>query len=437
MANTPVRITSAVPAASIAAGKYSTTSAPERVQVAPLVDHPLVIALDAMGGDNVDKVPADVLGGAAITAERYPNARFLAFGDAASVKKSIDGNRILEGRVDIRPTKTVISNDAKPSSALRNGRSSSTWAAVEAVRDGEAAGVVSASNTGALMLISKSLLKTLPRIDRPAICSVFPTLRAEIVMLDLGATIKYNENNLFQFAVMGAAFATAVLGRKRPTVGLLNVGTEGSRATTRVREAAARLRQAADLPFEFRGFIEGQRHPGRRGGRGGDGRASPATSPSRRPRVLRVCTAPPSGRDSGAQSQAWPGTSLPGAPWPRSTSGSTPAFTTVPSSSASTVLWLRVTAIRTLSPSPTPLRSPSIWSSTGSRRYPSGLRGAVASRYGGLVSPSGARFAGVGACLPERVVGNDELAARVDTSDEWIRARTGIGQPPYRGRRRD
>ena len=214
-----------------------------------------------MGGDNVDKVPADVLGGAAITAERYPNARFLAFGDAASVKKSIDGNRILEGRVDIRPTKTVISNDAKPSSALRNGRSSSTWAAVEAVRDGEAAGVVSASNTGALMLISKSLLKTLPRIDRPAICSVFPTLRAEIVMLDLGATIKYNENNLFQFAVMGAAFATAVLGRKRPTVGLLNVGTEELKGNDAVREAAARLRQAADLPFEFRGFIEGNGIP--------------------------------------------------------------------------------------------------------------------------------------------------------------------------------
>ena len=211
-----------------------------------------------MGGDNA---PAVVLRGAAIAAERFPDARFLAFGNAASVGAGIDGRKVLEGRVEIRPTEAVVSNDAKPSSALRNGRGSSMWAAIEAVRDGQAAGVVSAGNTGALMAISKFLLRTPPGIDRPAICSMFPTLRAETAMLDLGANIECDAGNLFQFAVMGAAFATAVLGRHRPTVGLLNVGEEELKGNDAVREAAARLRQAADLPFEFRGFIEGNDIP--------------------------------------------------------------------------------------------------------------------------------------------------------------------------------
>ena len=122
--------------------------------------------------------------------------------------------------------------------------------------EGKAAVVVSAGNTGALMAMAKMVLKTLPGIDRPAIASFFPTLRGESVMLDLGANLECDADNLVQFAVMGAAFARSVLGLEQPTVGLLNVGSEEQKGHEAIREAAARLR-VLELPLRFDGFIEG------------------------------------------------------------------------------------------------------------------------------------------------------------------------------------
>ncbi len=214
---------------------------------------PIVIALDGMGGD---RAPDIVLRGAATAAERYPEARFVVHGQLARLEPALARSKAPEGRIELRAADKVISSDAKPSSALRGGRGASMWNAVEAVRDGEAAGVVSAGNTGALMAISKFLLRATAGVDRPAICSIMPTLRAEIAMLDLGANIECDEDNLFQFAVMGAAFAHAVLGR-RPTVGLLNVGEEELKGNAALRAAAARLRAAPDPAFAFHGFIEG------------------------------------------------------------------------------------------------------------------------------------------------------------------------------------
>src|SRR5690606_28936379 len=114
----------------------------------------------------------------------------------------------------------------------------------------------SAGNTGALMAMAKFVLKTLPGIDRPAIASIFPTLRGESVMLDLGANVECDAENLVQFAVMGDAFARCVLGLPHPTVGLLNVGSEEMKGHEALREAAARLR-APNSPVAFHGFIEG------------------------------------------------------------------------------------------------------------------------------------------------------------------------------------
>ena len=214
---------------------------------------PIVIALDGMGGD---RAPDVVLEGAAMAGDRYPNARFLIHGDPALLERGLAKYRRLRDRVEVHAAEKVIADDAKPSSALRGGAGSSMWNAVRKVRDGEAAGVVSAGQTGALMAVSKFLLRTPPGVGRPAICSILPTLRAEIAMLDLGANIECDGENLFQFAVMGAAFATAVLGR-RPTVGLVNVGQEELKGGTALRDAAARLRAVPDPGFDFRGFIEG------------------------------------------------------------------------------------------------------------------------------------------------------------------------------------
>jgi glycerol-3-phosphate acyltransferase PlsX len=128
--------------------------------------------------------------------------------------------------------------------------------AIDAVRDGHAAGVVSAGNTGALMAMAKFVLKTMPGIDRPAIASFFPTLRAESVMLDLGANLQCDANNLVEFAVMGNVFARTVLGVLEPTVGLLNVGSEDIKGHEALREAHAVLRDA-NMPGHFYGFVEG------------------------------------------------------------------------------------------------------------------------------------------------------------------------------------
>lgn len=213
----------------------------------------LTIALDAMGGDDA---PDIVIQGVKIAHIRFPNVKFLLFGDEARISPLLDGVPGMRDYATICHTEHAVSNDAKPSQVLRNGRKSSMWLAVDAVARGEAAGVVSAGNTGALMAVSKFVLRMLPGIDRPAIAGLFPTERGETVMLDLGANVECNANNLVEFAVMGELFARAVLGVERPTIGLLNVGAEDLKGHESVRTAAGILRNSK-LPISFHGFVEG------------------------------------------------------------------------------------------------------------------------------------------------------------------------------------
>lgn len=206
-----------------------------------------------MGGDHA---PRMVVAGAALALRDRPGLRFLLFGDEAQIAPLLRQREALRGACELRHTDEVVKSTAKPSQALRRGRSSSMRLAINAVAAGEAGGVVSAGNTGALMAMSKFVLKTMPGIDRPAISSFMPTTQGESVMLDLGANIVCDEYNLVQFAIMGAAFARTALGKEQPSVGLLNVGEEELKGNEAVKAAAAILRQA-DLPLAFRGFIEG------------------------------------------------------------------------------------------------------------------------------------------------------------------------------------
>jgi len=210
-----------------------------------------------MGGD---QAPDMVVEGAALARERSPNLRFLIFGDEAKLTPLLARHSDLAGASAIRHTAEFVSNTAKPTQALRSGRGSSMRLAIDAVRDGEAAGVVSAGNTGALMAMSKIVLRMLPGIDRPALLSFFPTTRGESVMLDLGANIDCDANNLVQFAVMGEVFARTVLGLEEPTVGLLNVGEEELKGNEAVKAAHGILKEAK-LPIQFHGFVEGDDIP--------------------------------------------------------------------------------------------------------------------------------------------------------------------------------
>ena len=210
------------------------------------------LAIDAMGGD---RAPEIVLRGLELAAERHPGARFLLVGDEPRLRPMLAGLRRAAGACTIRHAPEVIGNDLKPTAALRM-RGASMRVAVEAVAAGEAEGVVSAGNTGALLALAKIVVKTLPGIDRPAMAAIGPSARGDVVMLDLGANVACDARNLVEFAVMGDVFARAVLGLPSPSIGLLNVGAEELKGDDRVREAAEVLR-ASPLAPQFRGFVEG------------------------------------------------------------------------------------------------------------------------------------------------------------------------------------
>lgn len=217
----------------------------------------LTIALDAMGGD---RGPEMVLPGAQLARVRHPDLKFLIFGDESRIRPVLAKRKLLAECSQVRHTPDVVANDDKPSVALRQGRGSSMRLAINAVADGEADCVVSAGNTGALMAMAKFVLKSIQGIDRPAIASFFPTQRGESVMLDLGANVECDPENLVQFAIMGSIFARAVLGRAEPSVGVLNIGAEALKGNEVVKDAANRLREVP-LPGRFHGFVEGNDIP--------------------------------------------------------------------------------------------------------------------------------------------------------------------------------
>ncbi len=213
----------------------------------------LCIALDVMGGD---RAPDAVIKAALLALDKYPDTRFLLYGDERRIAPLLERHAGLKGCSEVHHTPDVISNDEKPSVALRKGRRSSMALGIMAVRDNKADALVSAGNTGALMAMSKILLKTLPGIDRPAITGVLPTKKDNCIMLDIGANVDCDANNLFQFAVMGDAFARVMLGLPSPRIRLLNIGTEEAKGNESVREAAEMLRTVGN-GLNFCGHIEG------------------------------------------------------------------------------------------------------------------------------------------------------------------------------------
>ena len=213
------------------------------------------IALDAMGGDIG---PAVVVPGADLSLARHPDTEFILYGDEAVVGPLVEQRPRLKAASRLMHTDVVVKMDAKPSQALRQGRwKSSMWLAIDAVKKGEADVAVSAGNTGALMAMAKFNLRMMPGIERPAIAALWPTMKGDSVVLDVGATIGADADHLVDLAVMGSAMARLLFDLARPTVGLLNIGVEEVKGQEEVREAGRVLREA-DLPFlEYVGFVEG------------------------------------------------------------------------------------------------------------------------------------------------------------------------------------
>jgi glycerol-3-phosphate acyltransferase PlsX len=213
------------------------------------------IALDAMGGDHG---PAIVVPGGEISLQRHPKTEFILFGDRVLLDPLLNAHPRMKEASQVVHTDVVVKMDDKPSQALRAGRwKSSMWLAIDAVKKGQADVAVSSGNTGALMAMAKFDLRTMAGIERPAIAALWPTLRGESIVLDVGASIGADAQHIVDMAVMGSAMARIVFDLDRPKVGLLNIGVEEVKGLEAVRDAGRILRDAGLPDFEYVGFVEG------------------------------------------------------------------------------------------------------------------------------------------------------------------------------------
>jgi glycerol-3-phosphate acyltransferase PlsX len=217
------------------------------------MSQPRTIALDAMGGDHG---PPVVVAGAAISLERFPSLSFVLFGSQSRIAVELEKFPALAAKSRVVHTDATVGMSDKPSQALRRGKGTSLWLAIEAVQKGETDVVVSAGNTGAFMAMSKLILRPMAGIERPAIAAIWPTVNAECIVLDVGANIGATARQLSDYAFMGAAMARALFHVERPSVALLNVGVEEIKGDEEVRQAHAWLKSTG-LPLDYRGFIEG------------------------------------------------------------------------------------------------------------------------------------------------------------------------------------
>lgn len=212
----------------------------------------ITLALDAMGGDHG---PDATVPAALYQLEKNRDLNIILVGRKDLLDQKLTGNKLAATeRLRIHAAAEIVEMHESPSLALRNKKESSMRIAIELVRDGAADACVSAGNTGALMAIARFVLKMLPGIDRPAICSIMPGISGNTHMLDLGANIDSRPEQLFQFAVMGAELTSAVFNKPNPTVALLNVGEEEIKGSESVKQAATLL---SNSHLNYVGFVEG------------------------------------------------------------------------------------------------------------------------------------------------------------------------------------
>ncbi|MBU1377886.1 MAG: phosphate acyltransferase PlsX [Alphaproteobacteria bacterium] len=214
----------------------------------------LVISIDAMGGDHG---PSVVIPACDIALKDLPpGTRLLLHGDETAIRAEMARHPALAARVEVRHAERVIAMDEKPAQALRRGKGTSMWHAVEAIREGQAGVTVSAGNTGALMAISKLILRMSADLDRPALVTSIPNATGVTTFLDVGANVDCDAARLVEFAIMGEAYHRAAHGVARPTVGLLNVGSEEMKGHEEVREAN-RILRLGTIDLDYKGFVEG------------------------------------------------------------------------------------------------------------------------------------------------------------------------------------
>ena len=221
-----------------------------------------ILSVDAMGGDHG---PSVVVAGLSNAASQHAELGFILHGDRTELLPLVAENKILTGRCVIRDAKGVVIMTDKPSQVIRTGKNTSMWSALESVRSGEASGCISCGNTGALMALGMIRLRKLPGVDRPAIAVLWPSRNPQgyNVMLDVGADIRADAEDLMQYAVMGACYARIGSNIDRPRIGLLNVGVEEHKGRAELHAAHKLIAGGTENGnYDFLGFVEGGDIPG-------------------------------------------------------------------------------------------------------------------------------------------------------------------------------
>jgi glycerol-3-phosphate acyltransferase PlsX len=211
------------------------------------------IAVDAMGGDNS---PNKIIDGIILNHNKNKNVFFKIFGDEKIIGDLI-GNKIKTDFYEIIHTTDVVKSTDSPLEGAKRGKNTSMWLAIESVKNKEADIVVSAGNTGALLVISKLNLKMIENIDKPALSALWPNKKGMSVVLDLGANIECSSKNLLDFSIMGAALYNSLYNGEKPNVGLLNIGSEELKGNETIKETYQILNDKESENFNFSGYIEG------------------------------------------------------------------------------------------------------------------------------------------------------------------------------------
>ncbi len=220
----------------------------------------VVIAIDAMGGENAPKKNIEGLG-LFLKANKNKNDYFFKiYGDEQKILKELNKNNIKKDKIEILNTLTVVSDDETPLTAVKNSKNSSMWNSINSQIVSGANISLSAGNTGVLFVISRMLLKTIDKVSKPALAGIWPNKKGVSVVLDLGANIECDENNLIDFSEMGSALYKSLYGNEKPKVSLLNIGSEEIKGTEVIKKAYSKLKELSNYgDFEFTGYIEGNK----------------------------------------------------------------------------------------------------------------------------------------------------------------------------------
>ena len=211
------------------------------------------VAIDAMGGDNS---PTKIIEGIILNHKSNKNLFYKIFGDEDQITSLIH-NKINKDFFEIINTKNVVKSTDSPLEGAKRGKNTSMWLAIESVKKKEADIVVSAGNTGALLVISKLNLKMIENIDKPALSALWPNKKGMSVVLDLGANIECSSKNLSDFSIMGASLYTSLYPNEKPNVGLLNIGSEELKGNETIKETYQILNDKKSENYNFSGYIEG------------------------------------------------------------------------------------------------------------------------------------------------------------------------------------